>query len=52
MGRFIAISTLRKVICGHMKKCQMLCVAKAIRPHSDPLKIGTQEMQKLLFAQE
>lgn len=52
MGRFIAFSTLGKVMCGHMKKCQMLCVARAIRPHSDPFKIGIQEMQKLLFTQE
>lgn len=52
MGRFAAFSTLRKVVCGHMKKCQMLCVARTVRPHIDPFRIGIQEMQKLLLAQE
>lgn len=52
MSRFAAFSTLRKVVCGHMKKRQMLCVARTVTPHIDPFKIGIQEMQKLLLAQE
>lgn len=35
---------------GHMKKCKMLCVARAIGAHSDPFRIGIQKMQKVLFA--
>ena len=52
LAKFTAFSTLRKVMCGHMKKCQMLCVARIVRPHIVPFKIGIQEMQKLLLAQE
>lgn len=37
---------------GRMKKCQMLCVARAIRAHSDPFRIEIQKMQKVLFTLE
>lgn len=52
IGRFIVFSTLRKVMWGHMKKYQLLCVAGAIGAHSDPFRIGIQKMQKVLFAFE
>lgn len=51
-AKFTAFFTLRKVMCGHMQKCQMLCVARTVRSHIDPFKIGIQEMQKLLLTQE
>lgn len=37
---------------GYMKKCQRLCVARAITAHSDPFRIQIQIMQKVLFALE
>lgn len=37
---------------GHMRKCHMLCVARAIGAHSDPFRMGIQKMQKVLLALE